>query len=163
RLLRARSRGRRAGAPRGGARDACDRGRHDHARAGRESGARPHRAGRAGDGRLSMTLWAVVPAKALATAKSRLAPLPSPDQRQGVAAALLRDVLAALRSTTDVARVMVISADPAALDLADSLGAAVLAEPSPARALPGTEDAATPGEDGEVALNAALDHAGAVA
>src|SRR5207247_9625995 len=63
----------------------------------------------------------------------------------------------------DITRGLVVSADPAALALAETLGAVGLPEPALARLRSATEPAAVPAEDGEVALNAALDHAGAVA
>ena len=77
-----------------------------------------------------MTLWAVVPAKSLATAKGRLGSLLVPDERRALATALLADVLAALRATTSVERVLVVSADDAVLALAETLGATPLREPA---------------------------------
>ncbi|HZS00584.1 MAG TPA: 2-phospho-L-lactate guanylyltransferase [Chloroflexota bacterium] len=104
-----------------------------------------------------MALCAVVPLKGLAAAKGRLAPLLTPAEREALAAALLADVLRALRATPAVTRVLVVSPDPAALALAASLGAEPLAEP-PAlvAALPGSAA-------DEAGLNAALDHAARVA
>jgi 2-phospho-L-lactate guanylyltransferase len=102
-----------------------------------------------------MTLWAVVPVKALHAAKGRLAPLLSPAERASLAGALLEDVLAALCAASDIERVLVISADPAALELAELLGAVPLPEPPTLLE--------RPAGGGEAALNAALDHAAALA
>ncbi|HLH24916.1 MAG TPA: 2-phospho-L-lactate guanylyltransferase [Chloroflexota bacterium] len=103
-----------------------------------------------------MALWAVVPVKGLATAKGRLAPLLTPAEREALAAALLADVLAALRAAPAVARVLVVSPDAAALSLAEEWGAAPLAELGATG--PGDYP---PGE--EAGLNAALDYAATVA
>ncbi|HZU06302.1 MAG TPA: 2-phospho-L-lactate guanylyltransferase [Chloroflexota bacterium] len=101
-----------------------------------------------------MTLWAVVPVKALAAAKSRLAPILTPAERRALAAALLADVLEALSTTPALARVLVVSADPAALALAEAAGATPVEEPP----------AVVPDEPtDEAALNAALDHAATLA
>jgi 2-phospho-L-lactate/phosphoenolpyruvate guanylyltransferase len=104
-----------------------------------------------------MALWAVVPIKGLAVAKGRLAPLLAPPEREALAAALLADVLAALRDAPGVDRVLVVSPDPQALALAETLGALPLVEP-PAPARDGTRLA---GE--EACLNAALDYAARMA
>jgi 2-phospho-L-lactate guanylyltransferase len=104
-----------------------------------------------------MALWAVVPIKGLAAAKGRLAPRLTPAERGALAAALLADVLAALREAPQVARVLVVSPDAEALALAASLGAAPLAEPG----APAHADVRLPGE--ETGLNTALDHAARVA
>ncbi|HEY7060695.1 MAG TPA: 2-phospho-L-lactate guanylyltransferase [Chloroflexota bacterium] len=106
-----------------------------------------------------MTLWAVVPIKGLGAAKGRLAPLLTPAERAALAAAMLGDVVAALLSTAAVERVLVVSPDPAALALAASLQATPLRESVAATALPA---GSAPGGE-EAALNAALDHAAAVA
>jgi 2-phospho-L-lactate guanylyltransferase len=131
-----------------------------------------------------MTLWAVVPVKALDAAKGRLAPLLTLPERQALAGALLADVLAALCASPSVGRVLLVSADPAALALAESLGASPLPEtppgpasrPEPAPAAgrggsgppPDTRSRPairpSPGLAGaEAPLNAALDQAAATA
>jgi 2-phospho-L-lactate/phosphoenolpyruvate guanylyltransferase len=100
-----------------------------------------------------VTVWAVVPTKALAAAKGRLAPALTAEQRQALARAMLADVLAALLAADGLARVLVVSPDEAALALAESLGGTPLREPP----LPRGEGVA------DDALNAALDHAASVA
>ena len=70
-----------------------------------------------------MALWAVVPVKGLAAAKGRLAPLLTAPERGALAAALLGDVLAALRDAAEIERVLVVSPDPEALVLAETWGA----------------------------------------
>jgi 2-phospho-L-lactate guanylyltransferase len=104
-----------------------------------------------------MALWAVVPVKGLTAAKGRLAPLLTTAERGALAAALLADVLAALRIAPEIQRVLVVSPDPEALALAETWGATPLAEP-PATTLPGLRP---PGDD--TSLNLALDHAATVA
>jgi 2-phospho-L-lactate guanylyltransferase len=101
-----------------------------------------------------MTLWAAVPVKTLAAAKGRLAPVLTPEQRRALATALLADVLEALVGTPAIARVLVVSADPDALALARAMGALPVDEP-----LADGAGGAAP----ETALNAALDHAAALA
>ncbi len=100
-----------------------------------------------------MTLWAVVPAKPLGLAKSRLAPVLGPEERAALARALLADVVAALTAAPGLVRVAVVSADAEARAVGVALGA--LGLPEPAGALP---DA-----DPEARLNAALEHAAVVA
>jgi 2-phospho-L-lactate guanylyltransferase len=95
--------------------------------------------------------------KALATAKGRLAPLFTPSERRALAAALLADVLAALRDAPRVERVLVVSPDPEVLALAASLGATPLADPP----IPPDANTCPPAE--ESGLNAALDYAASVA
>jgi len=71
-----------------------------------------------------MSVHAVVPVKAFAAAKQRLAEFLSPSQRQALALAMLEDVLAAL-AACDLASVIVVTADPAAACLAGAFGARV--------------------------------------
>jgi 2-phospho-L-lactate guanylyltransferase len=104
-----------------------------------------------------MALWAVVPVKGLTAAKGRLAPLLTSAERGALAAALLADVLAALRDAPGVERVLVVSPDPEALALAEVWGATPLVEP----VAPGVASPRPPGDD--VGLNVALDHAAVVA
>ena len=116
-----------------------------------------------------MNVWAVVPAKPLAVAKARLAPLLTAGEREALARVMLTDVLAALHDAPALAVVMVVSADPAALELAAALGARPLAEPAAGNGLgwngagrsSAIERPDTP--DHEAGLNAALDYAASVA
>jgi 2-phospho-L-lactate guanylyltransferase len=56
-------------------------------------------------------VWALVPVKPLAQAKSRLAPLLSQCERAALARCMMRDVLAALRSTQAFAGIALLTAD----------------------------------------------------
>jgi 2-phospho-L-lactate guanylyltransferase len=68
-------------------------------------------------------IWAVVPVKDTAAAKQRLAPAISADLRQGLALAMLEDVLSALAGARGLAGVLLVTIDPAARDLAARYGA----------------------------------------
>src|SRR5688500_17157585 len=117
-----------------------------------------------------MNAWAVVPAKPLAVAKGRLAPLLTPAEREVLARVMLIDVLGALHDAPALTSVVVVSADAAALELAATHGARPLAEPaavpnghprdSASRSSPlAPPDAACAAPDQESGLNAALDYA----
>ena len=124
-----------------------------------------------------MSTWAVVPAKSLAAAKGRLAPLLTAGEREQLVRAMLTDVVAALLAAPDVRQVLVVSPDAAALELAAALGARPVPELSAAgpqatwklehaveaggRA--GGLDSASAGGVQEAGLNAALDFAAGVA
>lgn len=71
-------------------------------------------------------LWALVPLKSFGAAKGRLAPLLSGAERAALTHAMATDVLAALHTARCVARVVVVTADPAASRLARHRGARVL-------------------------------------
>lgn len=58
------------------------------------------------------SVWAVVPMKALADAKQRLAPLHPPAMRRALALAMLEDVLAAVAKVAGLDGVMVATPDP---------------------------------------------------
>jgi len=73
-------------------------------------------------------IWAVVPVKDTAAAKTRLAPAVSADLRQGLALAMLEDVLAALAEARGLAGLLLVTIDPAARDLASRYGARVVAD-----------------------------------
>ena len=66
----------------------------------------------------AVDIWAVVPVKDTAGAKTRLAPALPADLRQGLALAMLEDVLAALAETRGLAGLLLVTIDPAARDLA---------------------------------------------
>ncbi len=72
--------------------------------------------------------WAVVPAKDLAQAKQRLAGVLSAEERQGLAQAMLADVLAALTAVPALAGVIVVTREAALAATARSVGARVIAD-----------------------------------
>ncbi|BCG05707.1 hypothetical protein PPGU19_102750 (plasmid) [Paraburkholderia sp. PGU19] len=79
-------------------------------------------------------IWAVVPVKDFAIAKSRLSTALSPAARAELARAMAEDVLSALQSTKVARHVCVLSDSPAVQQLAASNGAAWLDERSVAAA-----------------------------
>lgn len=68
-------------------------------------------------------VWAVVPVKDTAGAKQRLAPALPPSLRQGLALAMLEDVLAALAAVSALAGRVLVTTDPGARRLAARYGA----------------------------------------
>lgn len=79
---------------------------------------------------MDRSLWAVVPVKDLQHAKQRLAGALSADERLGLFAAMLEDVLGALAASESLAGILVVTRDPQAQDLAARYGARVLVEPA---------------------------------
>ena len=75
--------------------------------------------------------FVLVPIKALAQGKSRLAALLSDAQRHTLSQAMLRDVLTQLRRAATVDRFGVVTSDPALLELARGLGADAIDEGHP--------------------------------
>ena len=73
-------------------------------------------------------VWACVPVKEFAGAKSRLSGLLRPDQRELLAATMLEDVLAALAGASRLAGILVNTVDPRAAALATRYGARVVAQ-----------------------------------
>jgi len=73
-------------------------------------------------------IWAVVPVKDTAAAKSRLAPALPPLLRQALALAMLEDVLAALADVPGLAGRLLVTTDAGAMRLAARYGAACQAE-----------------------------------
>jgi 2-phospho-L-lactate guanylyltransferase len=73
-------------------------------------------------------IWAVVPAKKLEQAKTRLASVLSPEERRELCLAMLRDVLSALRGAEYLAGVVVVTADAAIAQAARALEVEVIAE-----------------------------------
>lgn len=73
-------------------------------------------------------IWAVVPAKDLADAKSRLAGVLNADERRGLAIAMLEDVLAALSAVPALSGIAVVTRDPELAQCARTLGARVIAD-----------------------------------
>src|ERR671923_748273 len=84
--------------------------------------------------------YALVPVKDLTQAKARLSPLLAPAQRYALAAAMLDDVLAALRQASMVERIALVTTDPHALALAAQRG------------LEGVDEGSGRGESGAVEL-----------
>jgi 2-phospho-L-lactate guanylyltransferase len=74
------------------------------------------------------SLWAVVPVKEIARSKQRLNAVLFQDERERLVRAMLRDVLCALRASSGLADVLVITRDAEAGALARECGAQVLAE-----------------------------------
>ncbi len=85
---------------------------------------------------------ALVPVKAAAAGKERLADALSPSARAALVEAMLRDVVAALRAAPAIHDVWVTSPDAAMLALARSAGARPLPEPPGTRGLNGALAAA---------------------
>jgi 2-phospho-L-lactate guanylyltransferase len=77
---------------------------------------------------LGDALWAVVPAKDLAEAKQRLAGVLTRDERQGLAQAMLEDVLTALSNVAKLAGTIVVTREAAFAATAQSFGARVIAD-----------------------------------
>lgn len=74
------------------------------------------------------SLWAVLPVKDLPRAKQRLAGVLSVRERQGLAGAMLEDVLGALAASAGIAGILLVTRDPEARRLAVRYGARVLVE-----------------------------------
>jgi 2-phospho-L-lactate guanylyltransferase len=75
-----------------------------------------------------MSIWAVIPIKPLRLAKSRLAPILSPQQRQNLAETMLRHVLKVVQTATQITGTLVISRDNHALTIAREYGAKTIQE-----------------------------------
>jgi 2-phospho-L-lactate guanylyltransferase len=73
-------------------------------------------------------IWVVVPVKDTSAAKQRLAPSLAPELRQGLALAMLEDVLAALAEVPGLAGRLLVTTDPGAIRLAASYGAQCMDE-----------------------------------
>ena len=71
-------------------------------------------------------LWAAVPVKAFGEAKTRLSAALCAADREGLARAMLEDVLHALSQSIQVSRIVVVTADAVVADLARSHDAEVL-------------------------------------
>ncbi len=75
-----------------------------------------------------MSIWAIVPVKPLRLAKSRLASVLTPEQRQRFAETMLRHVLQVLNDVPQITGTLVISRDNRALALARDYGAKTVQE-----------------------------------
>src|SRR5947209_2861583 len=73
-------------------------------------------------------IGALVPAKALDQAKTRLAALLSEEERRRLALAMLEDVVSALQSVPRIDAIAVVSPDSDVLDRALGMGVQVIAE-----------------------------------
>lgn len=73
-------------------------------------------------------IWAVVPVKEIEGAKHRLSALLTPEQRQHLAATMLRDVLQALMAVPELAGILVVTVDRHATELARRLGVRVVTD-----------------------------------
>ena len=73
-------------------------------------------------------IWAVVPAKDLAQAKQRLAGVLTPEERQGLAQAMLADVLTALAGVPALAGIIVVTREASFAAIARSFDAHVIAD-----------------------------------
>ncbi len=69
-----------------------------------------------------MSIWAIIPVKPLGRAKSRLAAVLSPEQREQLAESLFRRVVTVVKSVPQVAGTLVISRDTRVLSIARDLG-----------------------------------------
>lgn len=67
-------------------------------------------------------IWALLPFKGARGAKRRLAPLLGPEEREALVLAMLRDVLAALTRSPQLAAVLLVSRDAAAASLGREFG-----------------------------------------
>jgi 2-phospho-L-lactate/phosphoenolpyruvate guanylyltransferase len=74
---------------------------------------------------------AIVPVKALAEAKSRLAPVLSPPARRRLVVQMLGDVLAALAVTPSLVRTLVVTSDADIAAIARAKGAEIILEDAP--------------------------------
>jgi 2-phospho-L-lactate guanylyltransferase len=92
-----------------------------------------------------MSLWAIVPVKPLRRGKSFLSGVLSEDERTLLNYSMLDNTLKALKAVPEIAQVLVVSRDPAALALARNYGSRTVQE------------------DGNPGLNTALTRATAVA
>jgi 2-phospho-L-lactate guanylyltransferase len=77
-------------------------------------------------------VWAAVPVKDLASAKSRLSGVIAPARRRALTLTWLGGVLGALRESGGIARILVVSADPEVLGVAAVAGAEAVREAAPA-------------------------------
>lgn len=75
-----------------------------------------------------MTIWTIIPVKPLRLAKSRLAEVLTPEQRQRFAEVMLRHVLQVVNAVPSIAGTLVISRDNRALALARDFGAKTVQE-----------------------------------
>ena len=99
----------------------------------------------------------LIPVKALAEAKGRLAPEVGPLQRRLLAIAMFEDVVAALQSVRGLERPVVVSPDREVWRRADAMGCRVVEEPAGAGDLNGALAAAAAAANGSGLLVVAAD------
>lgn len=75
-----------------------------------------------------MPVWVIIPVKPLRLAKSRLAEVLTPEERQEFAESMLRHVLSVVQDVPEVAGTLVISRDSKALSIAREYGANTVQE-----------------------------------
>ena len=75
-----------------------------------------------------MTIWAIIPVKPFRRAKSRLSPVLSPGEREGLNREFLEHTLDVLAQAPHIERTLVISRDAGALSLARERGAHTVTE-----------------------------------
>src|SRR5579862_3867979 len=75
-----------------------------------------------------LDIWAVVPVKEVAGAKTRLSGAYSVDFRKGLAKAMLEDVLHALHNVAELSGIAVVTVDSGAAELATRYGALIFEE-----------------------------------
>jgi len=75
-----------------------------------------------------LSLWAIVPVKALHESKSRLREVLTPDQRVDLSREMLLNTLRELAELTEIERTLVVSADSTVLALARERGAEIIEE-----------------------------------
>lgn len=74
-------------------------------------------------------MWVVIPVKSLGQSKQRLANILTEEQRQLLAEAMFKDVLAAVTATSAIHQVLVVTRDDSVREIARNMGAEVLIEP----------------------------------
>lgn len=72
--------------------------------------------------------WAIVPAKPLVQAKTRLSSVLSPVQRHSLQSAMLADVLGVLSAARLIEGVAIVTSDPEVAQIADTVGAMIVEE-----------------------------------
>jgi 2-phospho-L-lactate guanylyltransferase len=110
-----------------------------------------------------MSLWAIIPAKDPAIAKSRLASRLSPSLRRALSLRLLERTVRVVDATQEVTRWMVVSNAPEPLALARRLGGLAIHELRPDSRVTAGDGAVRTTHQLEQRLNAALQQAAAVA
>ena len=75
-----------------------------------------------------MSLWVIVPVKALHESKSRLRDVLTPEQREDLSQEMLINTLRVLAEVPEIMRTLVVSTDPTVLALAQENGAEALEE-----------------------------------
>lgn len=95
------------------------------------------------------SIWAIVPLRGLASAKTRLGPALDAAERLELVISMARRTLGATRDAHRLAGTLLVTADPAAADLARGYGALALVQ-----RLPGLNAALREGRDGAVRAGA---------